>query len=114
MKAPFFLFFAVCFYSCTDLDQFRPELQIKIDKLSKAEIKLNPTQKDTLINLVLLNHNYLDISNWMIQEIKPNPKFYSIIKRKAITPSEKCGIQMGATYALSKFKKREDIELLKK
>lgn len=199
MKATFFLFFAICFYSCTDIDQFRPELQIKIDKLSKerelgyndstslaflkdscskeellrllnhkkpiirilsyralanrndedlfeilkthlsdtakitwwyyddaageftisdlmirkAERKLSPAQKDTLIDLVLLNHNYLDISNWMIQDIKPNSNFYPIIKRKAITPSERCGIQMGATYALSKFKKREDIELLK-
>lgn len=199
MKAPFFLFFAVCFYSCSDRDQFRPALQSNIDKLSKerefgnndstalvflkdscskeellkllnhkkpiirilsyralanrndedlfkilkthlsdtakltwwyyddaageftitdlmirkAERKLSPAQKDTLVDLVLLHHNYLDVSNWMIQDIKPNPKFYAIIKRKAIAPSERCGIQMGATYALSKFKKREDIELLK-
>lgn len=200
MKALFFLLFVVTLYSCNGIDEFRPELQIKIDILSKErelgyndstsltylkdscskeellrllnhrkpiirilsyralvnkndadvfkilkahlsdtakitwwyfddaageftisdlmiraiERKLSPAQKDTLIELVLQNHNYLDISNWMIQDIKPDPKFYSIIKQKATAPSGRCGIQMGATYALAKFKKRADIELLER
>jgi hypothetical protein len=81
--------------------------------IRKAERKLTKEQKDTLIDLVLLDHPYLDISNWMIQDIKPNPKYYSIIKSKATRKFDRCGIQMGANFALAKFEKQDDIKILK-
>lgn len=74
---------------------------------------LSQAQKDTLVGLVLLKHPYLEISNWMIQEIKPNEKYYSLIRKRATTVTERCGEQMGASYALAKFKKANDIPLLK-
>jgi hypothetical protein len=79
----------------------------------KALRKLDRAQKDTLIELVLLRHPYLDVADWMIQEIKPDPKYYSIIKSRAGSQSDRCGIPKGACYALAKFKKQEDIGMLK-
>ncbi|MGV9004932.1 hypothetical protein [Flavobacterium sp.] len=75
--------------------------------------KLTQTEKSILIDSVLLNHSYLDISNWMIQDIEPNEKYYSIIKQKSKLKTDRCGVQLGACYALSKFKKKEDLEFLK-
>jgi len=75
--------------------------------------KLTQSEKNILVDSVLLKHPYLDVSNWMIQDIKPNKKYYLIIKQKAKLKNERCGVQLGACYALSKFKKKEDVELLK-
>ena len=75
--------------------------------------KLTQTDKSILIDSVLLKHSYLDVSNWMIQDIEPNEKYYSIIKQKSKVKTDRCGEQLGACYALSKFKKEEDLEFLK-
>lgn len=75
--------------------------------------KLTKPEKSILIDSVLLKHSYLDVSNWMIQDIEPNEKYYSIIKQKSKLKTDRCGIQLGACYALSKFRKKEDLEFLK-
>ncbi len=75
--------------------------------------KLTQTEKSILVDSVLLKHSYLDVSNWMIQDIEPNEKYYSIIKQKSKLKTDRCGVQLGACYALSKFKKEEDLEFLK-
>lgn len=75
--------------------------------------KLTKSEKSILIDSVLLKHSYLDVSNWMIQDIEPNEKYYSIIKQKSKLKTDRCGIQLGACYALSKFRKKEDLEFLK-
>lgn len=75
--------------------------------------KLTQTEKSILVDSVLLKHSYLDVSNWMIQDIEPNEKYYSIIKQRSKLKSDRCGVQLGACYALSKFKKKEDREFLK-
>ena len=74
---------------------------------------LTQKQKNILVDSVLLKHPYLDVSNWMIQDINPNEKYYSLIKKRAEVKTTKCGEQLGACYALSKFKKDEDLEFLK-
>lgn len=76
--------------------------------------KLTQTEKSILVDSVLLKHTYLDVSNWMIQDIEPNERYYSIIKQKSKLKTDRCGVQLGACYALSKFKKEEDLEFLKK
>lgn len=76
--------------------------------------KLTQTEKSILVDSVLLKHPYLDVSNWMIQDIEPNERYYSIIKQKSKLKTDRCGVQLGACYALSKFKKEEDLEFLKK
>jgi hypothetical protein len=75
--------------------------------------KLSREQKDAIVDLVLLKHPNLETTNWMIQDISPNEKYYSLIRKKTTTTTTKCGEQMGASYALSKFRKLEDTSLLK-
>lgn len=82
--------------------------------IRKALSRLSLNQKQTLIDSILLKHSYLGTSNWMIQEIEPNEKYYSIIKEKSKMKTDRCGVQLGACYALSKFKKKEDFEFLKR
>ncbi|MCS3871286.1 hypothetical protein J3D55_004202 [Chryseobacterium ginsenosidimutans] len=72
---------------------------------------LSPIQKKVLTEKVLLEHSYLDVSNWMIQDVDPNEKYYNLIKKRAQTKNEKCD-QLTACYALSKFKKKEDVTFL--
>lgn len=75
--------------------------------------KLTQTEKSILVDSVLLKHPYLEVSNWMLQDIEPNEKYYSIIKQKSKVKTYRCGKQLGACYALSKFKKNTDVKLLK-
>jgi hypothetical protein len=75
--------------------------------------KLSQYEKQILVDSILLKHSYLDVSNWMIQEIEPNEKYYSIIKEKSKVKTDRCGEQLGACYALSKFNKKEDLKFLK-
>ena len=73
---------------------------------------LSPIQKKFLVEKVLLEHPYLEASDWMIQDIEPNERYYKLIKERAQTVNEKCGIQLGACFALSKFRKKKDVNLL--
>ena len=73
---------------------------------------LSPIHKKHLVEKVLLEHPYLDISTWMIQDIDPNPKYYSVIRKKAIKKTRYCNDQLIACYALSKFQKEKDVQLL--
>jgi hypothetical protein len=75
--------------------------------------KLTQKEKDVLVDSVLLKHPYLSVSTWMIEEINPQEKYYSLIRKRANIRTERCGEQMSACYALSKFKKKGDIPLLK-
>ena len=73
---------------------------------------LSPIQKKHLVEKVLLEYPYLETSTWMIQDINPNEKFYNLIKKRAGLKSDKCGEQLSACFALSKFKHKEDVNLL--
>ncbi|WP_375181931.1 hypothetical protein [Chryseobacterium sp.] len=73
---------------------------------------LSPIQKKVLTEEVLLKHPYLDVSNWMIQDIDPDEKYYHLIKERAKTKSKDCGNQLISCYALSKFRKKQDAKLL--
>jgi len=73
---------------------------------------LSPIQKKHLVEKVLIEHPYLKTSTWMIQDINPNEKYYNLIKKRAGLKSGKCGEQLSACFALSKFKKKEDLNLL--
>lgn len=75
---------------------------------------LSPIQKKVLVEKVLLEHPDLKASNWMIRNIDPDKKYYKLIKERAQTDHKDCGIQLGAAFALSKFKKKEDTDLLYK
>ena len=73
---------------------------------------LSPIQKKNLVEKVLIEHPYLDISSWMIKDIEPNEKYYNLIKQRAKIRGKNCGEQLSTCYALSKFKKIEDVNLL--
>jgi hypothetical protein len=79
--------------------------------IRRVEYELSRQQKDTLIDLVLKYHNYLGSADWMIKEIEPQEKYYSIIKSKATLISDNCH-DLGLSLAVSKFKKQSDIPFL--
>lgn len=80
--------------------------------IRKSADKLTRQQKDTLIDLVLTKHIYLGTAKWMIDEMKPNEKYYSIIKEQTKLKSGNChDIQL--VLAIARFKKRNDVAFLK-
>lgn len=81
--------------------------------IRSAERYLSQGQKDTLVDRVLNNHIYLDIAQWMMKDIKPQDKYYSIIKQTTQKKLNSCH-DLSNTYSLAKFKKQEDIPLIKK
>jgi hypothetical protein len=80
--------------------------------IRKVERKLSRKQKDTLIDFVMKNHNYLATAKWMMEEIEPQQKYYSIIKNKASLKSDNCH-DLGLSTAVAKFKKHSDIPFLR-
>ena len=80
--------------------------------IGSAERYLSPGQKDTLVDKVLNNHIYLDVAVQMMKDIKPQEKFYSIIKTQCQKKSEDCH-HLRLTYALAKFRRQEDIPIIK-
>jgi hypothetical protein len=80
---------------------------------AESERKLTRTQKDSLVDIVLTKHAYLGIAGWMIQDIEPQEKYYSIIKQTTQKKINSCQ-DLSNTYSLAKFKKQEDIPLIKK
>ena len=80
--------------------------------IQKAKGKLSLLQKDTLVELVLNKYLYLRYANWMIEDIIPQEKYYQIIRREALIKKGFCN-QARAIYGLAKFKKAEDIDLIR-
>jgi hypothetical protein len=75
--------------------------------------KLTQPQKDSLVDEVLTKHTYLGTAEWMMNDIQPKEKYYSIIKIAAQKKLSSCH-DLSNTYSLAKFKKQEDIPLIKK
>lgn len=74
---------------------------------------LTEKEKNILVDSVLFKHSYLENAMYMIQEVEPKGKYYSIIKEKCRKENkERCGEQLSACFALSKFKKKQDLEFL--
>ena len=80
---------------------------------AESEGELTQSQKDTLIDVVLTKHTYLTTAEWMIHDIDPKEKYYPIIKSIAQKELASCH-NLSNTYSLAKFKKQEDIPLIKK
>ncbi len=74
--------------------------------------KLTKTEKQILVDSVLLKHLYLPNSIGMMIDIKPQEKYYSIIKNQSTNTSDVCE-KFAITYALSKYKKESDVNLIK-
>jgi hypothetical protein len=75
--------------------------------------QLTKKEKSILVDSVLLRHPYLEYSFYMIQEIEPKEKYYSIIKERTKKKDKyRCGTQLSACFALSKFNKKEDLAYL--
>lgn len=77
----------------------------------KAARLLTRDQKDSLVDIVLRNHIYLDAAKAMMTEIRPQEKYYSIIKRQAEIKSASCH-DLSLTYAVAKYHKKEDIDFI--
>jgi hypothetical protein len=73
--------------------------------------KISRIQKDSLINVVLLKATHLDIAYNMILDIKPQEKYYMATKSKAEIDTWD-NRQMWMVFALSRYKKQEDIPFL--
>ena len=74
--------------------------------------KLTQTEKNILVDSVLLKHIYLPNSIGMMMDINPQEKYYSIIKTQSSKSSDECE-KLAITYSLSKFKKENDVEFIK-
>src|SRR5690606_36484673 len=59
---------------------------------------LSPIQKKYLVEKVLLEHPYIEISTWMIQDIQPNEEYYNLIKQRAEKKGKFCGEQFSACF----------------
>jgi hypothetical protein len=79
----------------------------------ERERKLSRQQKDSLIDEVLTKHSYLETAEWMIHDIEPQEKYYPIVKQLAQKRLINCHDLIN-TYSLAKYKKPEDIDLIKK
>lgn len=79
----------------------------------ESDKKLSRLQKDSLIDVVLTHHQYLKTAEWMINDIEPKDKYYSNIRSMAQRKLNDCH-DLSNTYALAKYKKQEDIPLIKK
>ena len=94
-----------------DVIEFKQVSDLMIRK-AHAQKGLSPIQKKHLVEKVLLENSYLDISTWMIQDVEPNELYYDLLKLRTKTKGKYCGEQLSACFALSKFKKVEDVNLL--
>lgn len=101
------------FWSSGDLVGEPMVTDLLIDE-AKTPGTLTQTEKNILLDSVLIKHSYLESFTYMIQEVEPKEKYYSIIKKRCEKKDKyRCGIQLSACFALSKFKKNEDLEFLK-
>jgi hypothetical protein len=80
--------------------------------ISKAEMKLSRLQKDTLIDLVLKQHIYLQAARWMMADIGANEKYYAIIKEQAQIQTDSTH-DTGLILAVAKYKKAGDIPFIR-
>jgi hypothetical protein len=78
----------------------------------KAEPHLTRPQKDTLIDLVLRGHLYLETAQWMMVDMLADERYYTIIKQQAEMPSDNCH-DLGLTLAIAKFKKPSDVPFIR-
>jgi hypothetical protein len=77
--------------------------------------------KNKIIDEVITRHNYLQSAYRILTEIDPQEKYYPFIKNMAMRPrkSDREGYELGfddieyALYGLAKFKKKEDIRIIK-
>ena len=69
-------------------------------------------EKNNTIKKVITKHNYLASAYFIVQKIEPQEQYYSYIKEMA--KRDKLFLEIeSALYALAKFKKSEDIPLIK-
>lgn len=93
-------------------DDVQSESYISDLMIRKATENLTQNQKDSLVYKVLNKHIYLESAQWMMEDIKPQDKYYSIIKTQCQIKSDDCH-HLSLTFALAKFKRQEDIPLIK-
>lgn len=90
------------------------------DILQEANWKTQQ-DKDKTIEQVLVKHNYLRSAYIILEGLEPQEKYYSFIKDMATRPRRLDeGYELGfgdieyALYGLAKFKKKSDVEVIKK
>jgi hypothetical protein len=97
------------------------DLTVSDDILQKADWKTQEAKNKTIAQ-VLTKHNYLRSAYIILKQLVPQEKYYELIKDMATRPRHLSydGYELGfddieyALYGLAKFKKKEDIEVIKK
>ncbi|MDY0089768.1 MAG: hypothetical protein RBR78_05335 [Flavobacteriaceae bacterium] len=102
-------------FTCWMADDYATECTVSGLMIQKAHGKngLSPIQKKYLVEKVLFEHPYLNVSDKMIHDIEPEEKYYNLIRERAQKTKKKVCQDLSACFALSKFRKDEDVELLK-
>lgn len=67
--------------------------------------------KDSLVSLVLGKHRYLQSAHWMIEDIEPEERYYSVVREEVQRPLDRCNRER-AVFALAKYGKADDVPLI--
>jgi len=81
--------------------------------ISNSINRLDSIEKVLLSHSIITQHQNLQYFNWVLEDIEPQEKYYSLIKKHARKQQESCN-QERIIYALSKFKKESDLPFIKK
>ena len=73
--------------------------------------RISQSQNDSLVDVVVKKHIYLNVAVEMLRVIKPQEKYYSIIRAQSQLKSDDY-THLSLIYALAKFKRRKDLPLI--
>lgn len=105
----------------TDAGEFGISRRTVSDDILKEAKWNSEDEKRKTIEQVLINHNYLRSAYTILLDLEPQQKYYSFIKQMATRPRQLSNdgheLAFGdieyALYGLAKFKKSEDVKLIK-
>lgn len=106
----------------TDKGEFGIGFQTISDYILERSSWETSQAKNNTIEQVLIEHNYLRSAYTILSQLEPQEKYYSYIKDMATRPRRLDpydGYELGfddieyALYGLAKFKKKEDVQLIK-
>ncbi|MEZ4788419.1 MAG: hypothetical protein R2811_00190 [Flavobacteriales bacterium] len=67
---------------------------------------------DSLVGLVLADHRYLQNTHWMIEDIEPQERYYSIVREEVQKPLDRCNRER-AVFALARYRRTNDLSLIR-
>lgn len=95
-----------------DIGEFGTDFSTISDDLISHSKWKNMEDKNKTIDKVITEHNYLKSAYTILPQIAPKPKYYPYIRKMVYQNKYFEDIEY-AIYALAKYKKKEDVKLIK-